>query len=95
MNEHIDILFTTAKCATRNDPWAHWATHSISTIYNVALIGHYRYQLGMMSNTGNAYVNPSVLRQYKADLLKHTVLGGLDILGLFVSAIGSIVDGGR
>lgn len=39
MNEHIDILLTSAKLASRNNPWADIAMHAISSGYNVAMMG--------------------------------------------------------
>ena len=48
MNEHIDLLLTSAKLATRETPWASIATHAISSGYNAVMIGKYRYELGLV-----------------------------------------------
>lgn len=66
MNEHIDILLTSAKIASRNNPWANLATHSISMAYNISMIGRYGYQLGV-ARTDNGYVSQEYLRSIQRE----------------------------
>ena len=86
MNEHIDILITSAKIACRNNPWANLATHSISMAYNISMIGRYGYQLGV-ARVNNGDVSQEYYRSIQRERIKHTLLLGLDICGLFLSAI--------
>ena len=86
MNEQIDILFTSAKLASKNNPWANMAIHSISMAYNISMIGQYGYQLGV-ARTVNGNVSQEYFRSIQRERIKHTVLAGIDILGLFLGAI--------
>lgn len=52
MNEHIDLLFTTAKIATRNNPWAHLTAQTLSMGYNASMLWHYNYPLAMAQAMG-------------------------------------------
>ena len=92
MNEHIDILLTTAKVASRNNQWASLATHTISMSYNVSMIWHDQYQLGLASAMGPSYMIPEQIQRFKQECWKHTVLGLLDGVGLIVLAVGSMKD---
>lgn len=90
MNEHIDILLTTAKVASRNNQWASLATHTISMSYNVSMLWHYQYELGLASAMGPNYLTAEQIQRLKQERLKHTVLGLLDGMGMFLSAAGSM-----
>ena len=93
MNEHIDILLTTAKCATRNDPWAHLVTQSFSMGYNVSMLWGYQYLLAQATAMGSGRVTPEQINTIRQECVKHTILGLLDGLGLIFSAIGSLQEG--
>ena len=92
MNENIDILLTTAKVASRNNPWAHLATHTLSMGYNVSMIWYYQYQLGLATAMGPGYVTQEQIHSIRQECVKHTVLGLIDGLGLLVSAIYSMSE---
>ena len=86
MNEHFDILLTSAKIASRNNPWANLATHSISMVYNISMIGRYGYQLGIV-RADNGYVSQEYCRSIQRERIKHTILAGIDVVGLLLLAI--------
>ena len=88
MNERIDILLTSAKIASRNNPWANLATHSISMAYNISMIGRYGYQL-VEARADNGHVSQEYYHSIQRERIKHTVLAGIDIFGLLLSAINS------
>ena len=90
MNEHIDLLFTTAKIATRNNPWVHLTTQTISMGYNASMIWHYNYQLAMAQAMGPGYLPEEQIQVMKQDRIKHTVLLSLEGLGLIVAGICSL-----
>ena len=85
MNEHIDVLLTSAKLATRENPWASIATHAISSGYNVAMIGKYSYELGLVKAGAVSYSADQV-QLLQRNLAKHCALGTLDVIGLFICA---------
>lgn len=93
MNEHIDILLTTAKVASRNNQWASLAAHTISMSYNISMIWHYQYQLGFASAMGPNYMTPEQIQHFKQECLKHTVLGLLDGVGFLLTAFDSTHKG--
>lgn len=86
MNEHVDILLTSAKLVSRNNLWANIATHAVSSGYNAAMIGRYRYELGLVKAGASSY-SADQIQSLQRDLVKHCVLEALDILGLFMCAI--------
>lgn len=92
MNEHIDIVLTTAKVASRNNQWSSLATHTISMSYNVSMIWHYHYQLGLASAMVPYYMTPEQIQNFKQERLNHTVLGILDGVGLFLSAVEAMQE---
>lgn len=85
MNEHVDIFLTSAKLATRENPWASIAIHAISSGYNVAMIGKYRYEMGLVK-VGSVLYSAEQIQSLQQDLAKHCVLGVLDVFGLFIEA---------
>ena len=87
MNEHIDLIFTTAKIATRNNPRAHLATQAISMGYNASMLWHYNYQLAMAQAMGPGYMSEEQIQAMKQDRKKHTVLLSLEGIGLIVAGI--------
>lgn len=87
MNEHIDILLTTAKLATRNNQAAHLATHAISMSYNATMLWHYNYQLAMSQAMGPGYMSTQQIQAMRQDRIKHTVLLSLEGLGLLAVGI--------
>ena len=92
MYENLDILLTTAKVASRNNPWAHLATHTISMSYNLSMLWHYQYQLNLANAQGFGCLSQDQIQSMKQECVKHTILGILDGLGLLISAIDSISE---
>ena len=90
MNEHIDILFTTVKCATRNNPWAHLTTKAFSMGSNTSMLWHYNYHLAMAQTMGQGYISPEQIQTMKQERIKHTILLGIESLGLIVAGICSL-----
>lgn len=95
MNEHIDILLTASKLASRNNPWANLATHTVSMAYNVSMLWHYSYQLGMANAVGSGYLAAEQIQTIKRERLKHTVLLALESVGLIVSSIVALQENKR
>lgn len=92
MNERIDILLTSAKVASRNNPWASLATHAISmayNIYNISMIGQYGYQLQAAKATNYGYDAQECARSIQRERIKHSVLLGLDIASLYLQALSN------
>ena len=89
MND-IDLLFTSAKIATRNNPWAHLTTHAFSMGYNTSMLWHYNYQLAMAQTMGPGYMSADQIQTMKQERIKHTILLGIESLGLIVSGICSL-----
>ena len=85
MNEHIDVLLTSAKLATRNNPGASLAMHAASSGYNIAMIGRYCYELSLVK-AGVVSYPADQIQSLQRDLIKHTVLGVMDVLGLIMCA---------
>ena len=56
------------------------------------MIWHYQYQLGLASAMGPNYMTPEQIQNFKQERLKHTVLGLLDGVGLFLTVVGSMQD---
>ena len=92
MNEHIDILLTTSKLATRNYPWAHLATQTVSMGYNASMLWHYNYQLAMAQAMGPGYLPEGQIQAMKQDCIKHTVLLGIECLCLIAVGICSLQE---
>lgn len=86
MNEHVDILLTSAKLVSRNNLWANIATHAISSGYNAAMIGRYRYELGLVKAGVSSY-SADQIQSLQRDLVKHCVLEAVDVLKLFLKAL--------
>ena len=78
MNEHIDLLFTTAKISTRNNPVAHLATQAFSMGYNASMLWYYNYQLAMAQAIGSEYMSAEHIHIYKHERIKHTFLLGVE-----------------
>ena len=95
MNEHIDILLTSAKIASRNNPWANLATHSISMAYNASMLWHYNYQLAMAQTMGPGYMSAQQIQAMRQDRIKHTALLLIESVGLFAAGICALQGGGR
>ena len=90
MNEQLDILLTTAKMATKNNPWAHLSMQTFSLGYNTSMLWHYNYQLAMAQVMGPGYLTAEHIQAMKQDRIKHTVLLGIEGLGLIVAGICSL-----
>ena len=74
MNEHIDILLTSSKLATRNNPVAHLTAQIVSMGYNATMLWHYNYQLAMAQTMGPGYMSADQIKEMRQDRIKHTVL---------------------
>jgi len=92
MNEHIDLLFTTAKIATRNNPWAHLTAQTLSMGYNASMLWHYNYQLAMAQAMGPYYMSEDQFQAMKQDRIKHTVLLGIECLGMVAAGICALQE---
>ena len=92
MNEHIDILLTSAKIASRNNPWANLATHSISMAYNASMLWHYNYQLAMVQTMGPGSMSAQQIQAMRQDRIKHTVLLSMEGIGLVVAGICALQE---
>ena len=90
MNEHIDLLLTSAKIASRNDPKAHLATQAVSLGYNASMLWRYNYLLAMAQTVGPGYLSIEQIQAMKQDRIKHTVLLSIDCLGLIAAGICSL-----
>ena len=87
MNKHIDIILTTSKLATRNNPWAHLTTQTVSMGYNVSMLWYYNYQLGMAQVMGPGYLPAEQIQAMKQDRIKHTALLLMESVGLLAAGI--------
>ena len=85
MNEQIDLLLTSAKLVTRGNPWPSIATRAISSGYNAAMIGKYRYELSLVK-AGVVSCSVNQIHSLQRDLTKYCVLEVLDVFGLFIGA---------
>lgn len=90
MNENIDVLLTTAKVATHNNPWAHLATQTISMGYNASMLWYYNNQLSMAQTMGPGYLTAEQVQAMKQDLIKHTAILMMDSVGLVLACICSL-----
>lgn len=93
MNECVDLLFAGAKVASRNNLSASLIVHSMSAGYNIGQMAYYRYLMAeyqMAMNNGYALGCMDELRQYKRELMKHTVLSVIDVLSLFCIGIAGL-----
>ena len=87
MNEHIDILLTSAKIASRNNPWTHFTTQAISMGYNATMLWRYNYQLAMAQAMGPGYMPAEQIQAMKQDRIKHTALLLIESVGLLAAGI--------
>ncbi|MBO4634646.1 MAG: hypothetical protein J5669_04680 [Bacteroidales bacterium] len=87
MNEHIDIILTTAKLATRNNQVAHLTTQAISMSYNATMLWHYNYQLALAQAIGPGYMSAEQIQAMKLDRIKHTVLLTLECVGVIAAGV--------
>lgn len=92
MNEHIDIILTASKLATRNNPWSHLATHAVSMGYNVSMLWYYNNQQLLAQSQGPGYMHAEQIQAMKQDCRKHKTLLLLESVGVLISAICSLQD---
>ena len=90
MNESIDVLLTNAKMVSRNNTVAHLATQTLSMAYNSSMLWHYNYQLAMAQAMGPGYLPAEQIHAMKQERIKHTVLLGIECLGLIAVGICSL-----
>ena len=90
MNGHIDVLLTTAKMASRNNPVAHLTAQTVSMGYNVSRLWYYNYQLGMAQAMGPGDMPLEQVQAMKQDRIKHTILLSLECIGLIAAGICSL-----
>lgn len=90
MKEHTDILLTSAKAVSGNNPWASITTHAISMTYNISMIGQYGYQLQIARATNYGYASQEYLQSIRREKIKHTVLLGLDIAPLLLNFLSKL-----
>lgn len=91
MNESIDLLFLGAKAITCRNNTASLVIHGLSASYNIAQMGHYRFlyyselsalDLGRMTRS-MTQIDYTLVEQYQREMIKHTILAGLDLLVFF------------
>lgn len=79
--------------AARNNEAASIAIHGVSAFYNIGQVAHYRmlctnYKTSLVD--GSAQVSADMMGQYKQELIKHTLLAGLDIFTLFAIGLSGV-----
>ncbi len=98
MNEGIDIALMGAKIAAGKNQAASVAVHALSVSYNIAQMARYRVMcaenLTMQSSCG-VQDCVDIRNQYRKELLKHTVLTGIDVFSLFMIGLGLFGEGRR
>ncbi len=53
---NIDLILTSSKLVTRNNPYTHLAAQAISMGYNASMLWYSNYQLGMARAMGPGYL---------------------------------------
>ena len=92
MNDNSDILLTTAKTASQDNPWAHLATQAISMGYDLSKLWYCNYQLGMAQAMGPGYMPAAQIQAMKQDRIKHTILLAIKCFGLIAAGICSLEE---
>ena len=90
MNEGIDIALTGAKIAAGKNQAASIAVHALSASYNIAQMVRYQAlcaELSYAQLPGGIQGNVETLDQYRRELMKHTILTGLDVLSLLLIGV--------
>lgn len=90
MNEGIDIALTGAKIAAGKNQAASVAVHALSASYNIAQMIRYRAlcaELSYAQLPGGIQGSVDTLEQYRRELMKHTILTGLDVLSLLMIGV--------
>ena len=101
MNEHIDLAFLGAKVVASNNDVASLAVHCLSVAYNIGQMAWFRTMLYREQNNQlalkdrYALVSDTVAEQYRQEMIKHTVLAGIDILYLFFMGAANVKKGQR
>jgi hypothetical protein len=87
MNEGIDMALMGAKIASSKNQAASLTVHALSASYNIAQMARYRALNAEIMNvqpSGGIQDCVDIGNQYRRELLKHTVLTGLDVFSLFM-----------
>lgn len=83
MNENIDIAFLGAKVASSKNEAAHMTVLGLSMAYNLGQLARYRYLSATCRNAiaygVNCQTNMEQIGRYNREIVKHTVLGILDV----------------
>ena len=93
MNEGIDIALTGAKIAAGKNQAASVAVHAISASYNIAQMVRYRAlcaELSYAQLPGGIQGGVGTLDQYRRELMKHTILSGIDVLSLLLIGVSGL-----
>ena len=93
MNEGINLTLAVAKMATMNNEAASIAIHGVSAAYNIGQIARYRMMCANNNapfSNGGIQVSAVLIEQYRQELIKHTILAGIDIIALFAKGISGV-----
>lgn len=93
MNEGVDIALMGAKLAASENEGASVTVHSLSLVYNLAQIVHYRYEYcneQRLSLYGGEQMFFSQQEQYGRELAKHTFLAVIDGVSLFLMGLSAL-----
>ena len=87
MNEGIDIAFLGAKVAAKDNTSTSIAVHGLSAAYNISQMFRYRVAFfdgqRLLAN-GATQETIADTEQYRRNMIKHSLLAGLDIVSLFM-----------
>ena len=93
MNEGIDIALTGAKIAASKNQAVSVAVHAISASYNIAQMVRYQVLCANLSYAqlpGGIRNSMGTLEQYRRELIKHTILSGIDVLSLLLIGVSGL-----
>lgn len=93
MNEGIDIALSGAKIAASKNQAASIAIHALSASYNFAQMVRYQVLCADLSYAqlpGGIQNSMGTLEQYRRELIKHTILSGIDVLSLLLIGLSGL-----
>ena len=93
MNEGIDIALTGAKIAASKNQAVSVAVHAISASYNIAQMIRFQVLCASLSYAqlpGGIQNRMDTLEQYRRELIKHTILSGIDVLSLLLIGVSGL-----
>lgn len=90
MINDIDLILTGAKIAALGNEPASLAIHGASAAYNIGQMAQYRvlYLNGQTAlQNGKNLAAMALTEQYRREMIKHTILSGVDIATLLLIGI--------